>query len=437
VASKPLRIVAIGVGSESFGRGILADVLGSQEFNDLDCTLVLVDLNEEALERMHKLAVLLKEHFGSTVKLERTTDRRQALPGASYVIISVAIRRYPLWEQDFRVPMAYGFKQSLAENGGPGALFHAMRNFEQVIPICHDMEELCPDAPVLNFTNPESRIAMAIHAMTKIKAFGLCHGVITATSGASAILERPQEDLDIVSGGLNHFFWFTKVADRKTGEDLYPKLRERICNDPDCPSAPPLVRKMVEIFGHYTYPGPDHIGEYLSFAHEFTGLKWPFGQECRSVPKQADDSEQSWLDKYVSGEKPMDERVAGRSSELAIPIILGVEMNRKSWAAAVNVPNDGAYVAELPTDAVVEVPAWVDGSGVHPQKIGPLPEAISAFCRTQVSLQKLLIQAYIKRSKNLLLQALLLDPVVHSVANAERMLDDMLELQKDYLPEFS
>jgi len=437
VSGKPLRIVSIGVGSESFGRGVLADVLGSQEFNDLDCTLVLVDLNEEALERMHKLAVLLKEHFRSTVKLERTTDRRQALPGASYVIMSVAINRYPLWEQDFRLPLAYGFKHSLAENGGPGALFHAMRNFELVIPICHDMEELCPDALVLNFTNPESRIVMAIRAMTKIKAIGLCHGVFTAMRGASEILERPQEDLDIVTGGLNHFFWFTKLADRKTGEDLYPKLRDRIRNDPACPAAPPLVRKMVEIFGHYTYPGEDHIGEYLSFAYEFTGLTWPFGQESRRVPKQADKSEQSWLDEYVSGEKPVDERVAGRSRELAIPIILGTEMNRKTWAAAINVPNDGAYVAELPTNAVVEVPAWVDGSGVHPQKIGPLPEAISAFCRTQVSLQKLLIEAYMKRSRNLLLQALLLDPIVHSVSSAERLLDDMLELQKDYLPEFS
>ena len=437
MASKPLRIVAVGAGSESFGRGVLADVLGSPEFNDLDCTLVLVDLNEEALERMYKLAGLLKEHFGSAVKLERTTDRCRALPGASYVIISVAIKRYPLWEQDFRVPLAYGFKHVLGENGGPGALFHAMRNFELVIPICRDIEELCPDALVLNYTNPESRIVMAIRAMTKIKAIGLCHGVLGAMQGASGILERPQEDLDMVAGGLNHFFWFTKLADRKTGEDLYPKLRDRILTDPHCPAAPPLVRKMVEIFGHYTYPSDDHIGEYLSFAYEFTGLKWHYGQECRRVPKQADDGPGSWLDKYISGAKPVDGHVNGKSGELAVPIILGMEMNRKTWAPAVNVPNDGAYVAELPPDAVVEVPAWVDGSGVNPQKIGPLPEAIASFCRTQVSVQKLLVEAYMKRSRNLLLQALLLDPIVHSVRNAERMLDDILELQKDYLPEFN
>jgi alpha-galactosidase len=128
--------------------------------------------------------------------------------------------------------------------------------------------------------------------------------------------------------------------------------------------------------------------------------------------------------------------VARKTEELAIPIILDIELDRGRWEPAVNVPNDGYYVENLERDSIVEVPARVDGNGIHPERIGPLPEAIAAFCRTQVSIQKILVEAYAKRSKNLLLQALLLDPVVDSVQRAERMLDEMLELQKDFLPSF-
>ncbi len=435
MTKKRVKIVAIGIGSE-FGRGILADVLSSPEFSEMECTLVLVDINAATLERMFQFGQLLKRHFGSKVALEKTVDRTQALPGADYVITAVAINRYPLWEQDFRVPLAYGFRHVLGENGGPGAAFHAMRNYELVIPITRDVERLCPQAVLLNFTNPESRIIMAVSKMTRVKAIGLCHGTMGARDGVSTILERPLEELDIISGGLNHFFWITRIADKKTGADLYPKLRDRVLHDPACPKAPPLVRKMVEIFGLYTYPSDDHIGEYLSFAYEFTGLKWHRGWEGRPVPRGPEPAYEVPLEAYVSGRRPLDDEATRRSSELAIPIILGIELDRKSWECAVNVPNDRGYVENIDRDGVVEVPAIMDKGGVHPQQVGALPEALAAFCNRQVAIQKLLVEAYAQRSRNLLLQCLLLDPVVDSIDRAEKMMDDMLVLQKDYLPEF-
>jgi alpha-galactosidase len=133
--SQPLKIVAIGAGSQSFGQGVVVQVLNTAEFSDRQCTLALVDLDETALDCMYRFAQRVKEHLGSKVEITATLDRTQALPGASYVITSVAIKRYPLWEQDFRVPLAYGFKHVLGENGGPGALFHTLRNLELVIPI--------------------------------------------------------------------------------------------------------------------------------------------------------------------------------------------------------------------------------------------------------------------------------------------------------------
>jgi alpha-galactosidase len=436
VERKPLKIVAIGAGS-GFGRGIVVDMLGSLEFNQLDCTLVLVDTDPAKLERMYRFALLVKEHFGSNAKVEMTGDRREALPGASYVVTSVAIKRYPLWEQDFRVPLAYGFKHVLGENGGPGAVFHALRNFELVIPICRDMEELCPDALLLNYTNPESRIIRAVSDLTKIRAIGLCHGVFSARKGVSRILEKPIDEIDFLSGGLNHFYWVMRIADKQTGEDLYPQLRKRALSDPDCPSMPPLVKKMLGVFGLYTYPSDDHIGEYLSFAYEFTGVRWHYGLESHKVPLRDQGPGQDRLEPYVTAEKPLDDWALSRSGELAIPIILAIALDRSCRAEAVNVPNTGGYVAGLPPDTVVEVPAMVDGSGIHPEKLPPIPEALLAFCRTQAAIQKLVVEAYRQRSRNLLLQALLVDPIVNSVQNAEKMLDYMLELQRDYLPAFT
>jgi alpha-galactosidase len=305
-----------------------------------------------------------------------------------------------------------------------------------MVPICRDMERLCPDALLLNYTNPESRIIRAVADLTRIPSVGLCHGVFGAIEGAALLLGKKQDELDFVSGGLNHFFWVTKLADKKTGKDLYPELRRRVASGSPGWAAPPLVRKMVDVFGLYTYPSDDHIGEYLSFATEFTGLKWHYGREVRPVAREEAAAETHWLDAYVSGGKPLDERALSRSGELAVPIALAIELDRPYQAAAVNVPNTEGYVAELPRDGVVEVPAIVDGKGVHPQQIGPIPEGLAAFCRTQCSIQKLLVEAYRERSKNLLLQTLLLDPVVDSVANAERLMEDMLELQKEYLPEF-
>jgi alpha-galactosidase len=430
------KIVAVGAGS-GFGRGTIVNILGAPEFEQLGGSLVLMDTDSRALERMHRFALLVKEHFRSRVTIEAATRLREALPGANYVIISVAVKRYELWEQDFRVPLAFGFKHALGENGGPGALFHALRNFELVIPICREVEELCPDALVLNYTNPESRIVRAISDLTKVRAVGLCHGVFGAQEGVSRILGVPSKDLDFLSGGLNHFFWFLKIADRRTGKDLYPELRRRALSDSDCPAMPPLVRKMLEVFGHYTYPSDDHIGEYLSFAYEFTGLKWHYGLESHKVPPAAPSQPRGRTGRYVAGEGPLDEDALEPSGELAVPIILAIELNRRLWADAVNVPNAAGYLDQLPQDAVVELPAWADGGGIHPQKLPPMPEALAAFCRTQASIQQLVVEGYRQRSRNLLLQTLLLDPVVNSVANAETMLDYMLELQSEYLPKFA
>ncbi|MBN1579397.1 MAG: alpha-glucosidase/alpha-galactosidase [Anaerolineae bacterium] len=427
-----LKIVIIGAASQSFGRGMIVDFLHTDELRGKDLTLWLVDIDQEALEKMRRFAERVKAHTGTDITIQATTDRTVALPGASYVLIAVSIHRYPLWEQDFRVPLSHGFRHPLGENGGPGALFHALRSLNLVMPICRDIERLCPDALVLNFTNPEARVLDAILHLTQVNAVGLCHGVFSAISFISAYLQIPIEQLEVTSAGMNHFYAILKAIDKETGQDLLPGLLEKLRNDDSLP--PSVWKKFIDIFGWLTYRSDDHIGEYVSFGAEFTNGRWPYGLESRPI-ERTQPGPRFELDSYLDG-SPLDDRALHRSGELAVPIICDIELNRHCRRDAVNVLNSDGYIANLPHTAVVEVPAFCDGKGVHPISVGSIVEAQAVFIRTQLSIQRLITEAWRTRSKNLLLQALLLDPAVNSILEAEKMLDEMLDLQQDFLPLF-
>lgn len=427
-----MKIVLIGAGSQSFGRGQLADLLTATELRGRGVTLTLVDQNAVALDLMTRLAQRFKEHAGSDIAIESTTDRRRALPGARYVITAVARKRYPLWEQDFRVPLAHGFKHVLGENGGPGALFHTLRSLELVLPICRDIEALCPDALLLNFTNPEARVLHAILHLTKVKAAGVCHGVFGAEETIARYLGIPVDQLEVTSAGMNHFYCILKAVDRQTGRDRIDEALRKACDDA---SAPPLFRKLAQIFGVFTFPSDDHIGEYLSYGHEFHGTKWHYGQESRPV-HLVEPAHVAALEECANGRTPVTPELIARTGEITVPVICDIELNRGARRSAVNVLNTDGFIENLPRTAAVEVPATVDAKGIHPLKVGPVPETFAAYMRTQFAIHSLLTEAYRTHSKRLLLQALLLDPCVNSIVEAEKLLNEMLVLQRDFLPAF-
>ncbi|MHB0935954.1 MAG: family 4 glycosyl hydrolase [Armatimonadota bacterium] len=426
-----MNIVLIGAGSISFGGGQIADLLQAPELRGRKGRLVLVDTDEAALATMLRLAERIKAHAGADMILEANTDRTKALPGADYVITAVARKRYPLWEQDFRVPLAYGFRHCLGENGGPGAVFHTLRSLELIMPIAQDVERLCPEALLLNFTNPEARVLHAISHLTKVRAAGICHGVFTALEFIARYTGRPWEEFHVVSAGMNHFYCLLEVTDKQTGKDRLPELVEAAVHDED---APPLFRKMAEIFGVFTFPSDDHIGEYLSYGAEFHGVKWPYGQEYRPVGSEP---EPLPLADYAAGRRPLDQEVLKPSGEVTVPIIADIELDRGSYRHAVNVLNTEGYIDNLPRRAAVEIPATVDARGLHPVHVGAIPETFAAMMRTQFAIHELITEAWQTRDKRLLLQALLLDPNVNSITAAERLLDDMLELQAAFLPSFT
>ena len=426
-----MKIVLIGAGSRSFGRGQIADILHSKELDRSDVTLTLVDVDAAALDLMTKLAMRMRDHLGGRIVIESTTDRTQALPGADYVVMAVEVKRWELWEQDFRIPLTYGFRHSLGENAGPGGLFHSLRSLEVVLPIARDIERLCPDAWLFSFTNPEARVLHAVSHLTKVKAAGFCHGVFTALEVISEYTGVPREELDVHSAGINHFYTVLKARNRSTGEDYMDLILAKAAKDTANPHRR-MFAKMAEVFGVFTFPSEDHIGEFLSFGADYMGTKWIYGIESRKLRKD-DGAAETPFEDYAEGRAPLDEGMLSTTGELTVPVICDMELDRGSFRDAVNVLNTEGFIGNLPMTGAVEVPATVDAAGLHPLHVGNIPEPFATFMRRQLEINELVTEAFRTRSRRLLLQALLLDPIVTSVSAAEALLDDMLALQSEFL----
>jgi alpha-galactosidase len=416
------KIVFIGAGSMSFGFNMLRDIFTSQEFQG--STLCLVDLDETALDRMYRLALKMNADSGAGLVIEKTTDRRTALPGAGFVVNSLAIQRNRLWKMDFEIPKKYGVRHTLGENGGPGGLFFTLRTIPLILDIARDMEMLCPQAIFINFSNPESRIILALGRYSRIRAVGLCHGVFMGRNDMATIMGLPPEQLDVWAAGLNHFQWFLGVRDRLTAEDLYPRLREAELNFD--PGFMPLTRRLFRAFGLYPSCSDDHLGEYLAYGWEAgeDGYNFEWDEQYRLTLQEL-------IDEIIRDERGREDW-ANPSGEKGAELIGGILHNRHRWIESGVVYNRGA-IANLDFDSAVEVPILVDAGGIHPASIGILPEGIARLLAMQVSVQQMAVEAAVQASKELALQALLIDPVINSAAAAEKILDELWEINRPYI----
>jgi alpha-galactosidase len=389
-----------------------------------------VDINEQAVKTMAQLAERMSQAAGADIKVLATTDRCEVLPGADFVIVSIEREREQLWKLDFEVPLKHGIRQVYGENGGPGGMFHSLRNIPPLLDIAHDMERLCPNALMLNFSNPMSRLCLALARYTKIQFVGLCHGVHNHMSRLSLITGVESTELEPRAAGINHFTWILDLRRRSNGEDLYPLLREAVKTYD--PTYLPLDRYLFDKYGLFPSPSDDHPGEYLSFAWDFVGFK---GYDLEiSIGKR--DEQWAYINRILSDTEPIDDLVTHRSGERAADIMAAVVSGRNVYELAVNIPNRG-HITNLPDGCIVEVPAVVSSWGVKGLNVGALPEGIAALLRPQVGVQELVVEAAVTGDRKLALQALLADPVVDSAKAAEATLDELLRLQADYLPQFA
>ncbi|MDR3440887.1 alpha-glucosidase/alpha-galactosidase [Telmatospirillum sp.] len=418
------KIVFIGAGSAAFGLSMYRDLFTTKEL--AGSTLTLVDTNADALARMGDLADVLNRRGDAGVKIERSTDRRSALDGASFVVSSVAIDRNRLWKLDFEIPKKYGIRHTLGENGGPGGLFFTLRTMPLIFDIIRDVEELCPDALFINLSNPESRIVLGLSRYSKIKAVGLCHGLFLARWFICQILGMKEADVDLWGAGLNHFQWVMHLRERLTGRDLYPLLREK--EKTHDPSFTPLIRKLFHAFGLWPSCSDDHTGEFLAYGWEAGehGFNFAEDERGRGILK-------ALMDGVIDGSTPIpDDWLTPSWGERAVAMIAGVLHNQKRFIESGIVCNHGV-IPNLPSDLAVEVPVLADAAGIHPVSLGPLPDAIAKILTVQAGVQQLAVEAAIHGSKELALQALLIDPVINSTTAAAQILDELWEANRPYI----
>ena len=486
-----MKIVLVGAGSREFGPASIRDLLLSDALCESGLDIVLMDLDASELPRMKAYAEAVAGRLGRSPRLSVTTRLADALPGADAVVMAIELDRYFYWAQDFHIPRTFGFPQIYGENGGPGGLFHALRNMGPCVDVARAMEEHCPDAWLLNYTNPLTKLCEAQSRLTDVRVVGLCHGVFHGIEQMARILGVPTGHLDARASGINHFTWFESVRDRKTGEDLYPRLKERereahLLHDWDEIA---LSRILFRVFGRFPSPGANHIGEYLGWAQEFLGSSvvqffydpvegapWETGEVPTwiynladhptdmpafpggPVPRMKPTREQraaaaeARAARAEGGSGNADE-ASGRSEaqfgnagglefpgpltpsgELAVPLLEGILCGVDTYLDAVNIPNRG-HVPGLPDGSVVEVPARVDANGLHPRRMKRLPEGILSLLRTQTSIHRLLVDAFDRGSRGTLLQALMLDPTTHSYRAAVNLINEMFRVQGDVLPE--
>ena len=456
------KVVIIGAGSAIFGLGTLATLVRSSRLQG--GTLSLVDLNAGGLFLIDALARRLNCEWNADLTIESSIRRRDVLRGADFVVVSIETGpREELWQRDWELPLQFGVRQPYGENGGPGGFAHTLRQVPELLAIARDMEELCPNAWLLNFANPVPRLCLAVSRYSQIKAVGLCHQIDIAYMMAGVALadrlsidvphgvnsdahpgiwpqarrvaHQARQSLDIKAAGLNHFTWILDLRHRRTGEDLYPAFRQAFMDLPT--DFEPLTRAVFRATGLCPVPGDSHLAEYLPWCHDPQTQPWKkhnlYLYEWDLASARRDEQWQT-IEAMARGGASLDE-LEGAEGEGAVELIEGLWGSQEVYRPALNIPNQG-HIANLPDGAIVELPALVRDGDIQGLDVGPLPEIVAELCRREITVAGLAVDAAATGDRQAALQALLLDPCINDIDTAQAILDAYLAEYADYLPQF-
>jgi alpha-galactosidase len=471
-----VKIVFVGGGSYQWAPVIGRDLMLHKHLRG--STLVLYDIDPKPLPAMRKLLRKIAAAAGTGFKVKATTEPREAFAGADFAILSITTGGYDMMEHDLAIPAKYGIFQTVGDTVGPGGLVRALRNVPAIVEIGRLMEKHCPDAWMLNLTNPMTVLTRTFLRETSIKTVGLCHELFgtmellleifgledqsnlagESLMGVERMLDASgshlwQREMTVEAGGINHCIWMTKLTVR--GRDGFGLLREFL-DDPDksvraMPPPPGKKRRergdlalmlqnhrlkldLFKIYGCLPAAGDRHVAEFYPYllrdekhAAERFGItpytiEWQ--RESRAMYK-------NWMEWWNAGKMPLNME---RSEELASDVIVALAGGRPV-GAIVNRPNL-RQIANLPKHAVVESMAVVDSGGIHPFSMGELPPAAGNLLARHVANQEMTVEAALRGDKKMALQVLLNDPLTRDLDDAANMLDEMLEATKRYLPQF-
>ncbi|PZT55517.1 alpha-glucosidase/alpha-galactosidase [Paenibacillus silvae] len=430
------KITFLGAGSTVFVKNVLGDVMMTEALQDFE--LALFDIDAERLSDSERLLKSLAQSLGSRCSVKTYHDRKEALRGAKYVINAIQVGGYdPCTITDFEIPKKYGLRQTIADTLGIGGIFRNLRTIPVMLDFARDMQEVCPDAWFLNYTNPMAVLTNVMNVHGGIKTVGLCHSVQVCVPHLFDALGMDQTGVVAKIAGINHMAWLLEVT--RDGVDLYPEIK-RLARQKQQETHDDMVRyELMHRFGYYVTESSEHNAEYHPY---FIKRNYPELIERFNIP----------LDEYprrcvnqIAEWKEMREKLFAseniqhtRSREYASHIMEAMETDRP-YKIGGNVMNNG-LITNLPREACVEVPCLVDGSGISPTYIGDLPPQLAALNRTNINTQLLTIEAAMTGKKEHIYHAAMLDP--HTAAELSMddivaMCDDLIEAHGDWLPKFT
>jgi len=438
------KIAMIGAGSPGFSYLIAESLVESEIF--MNSVFYLMDINEKRLKVSEEKIKNLVREKKSPIKIKSTLNRKKALEGADFVITSCEQNRVPFWIKDIEIPEKYGVYQLLGENGGPGGQIHAIRNITLFMDICKDMKEVCPNAWLMNFTNPMSFLCTYFHRYGGIKWLGFCHQVHNSFGVIAEMLGMKPGELEVITAGINHFNWLIDI--RKKGEsgsfmnEFIEKIKKSKYwkkNFKNIPSQK-FSLEIYEIFGVYPVGYDDHIVEYIPFFYEknewkkqgYKSIKYELKEFLKKQKKQ----EKGIVGELKSENPPFPQDINDPYyKETPIHVAEALILNKPLYLDAINILNR-CSIANLPYDAIVDIPAVVSNGEVRGLSLGKLPEVCAELCRRQITIHNLIVEATVKGDRKLALQAMCLDPYIKSITQAKKILNEYFKFYREFLPQF-
>lgn len=447
-----MKIALFGAGSAQFGFGMIGDMVRSSLLKGAE--IALMDINGDALSVVHAAALRYVEEHNLPFTITATTDRKEALQGADFIIISIEVgNRFELWDQDWRIPQQYGIRQVYGENGGPGGLFHALRIIPPILEICGDAVGIAPDAHIFCYSNPMTSITTAVHRKYPgIKFYGMCHEIASLERYLPDILDTPFDNLALRAAGLNHFSVLVEGTYQDTGKDIYPdilsKAPEFFKNEPGSSTIWEYVQRTGEFprtegarkrifkgkksireweergifkvildkFQLLPITVDSHLGEYISWAYDAA-------------------DHQSILDFYNFYRLALaqiEPEITEEHHEKGVEIIEGILSDSGYEADAVNIPNAG-FIPSLPEGIAVEVPAVVSKKGLSGITFPDYPMGFAALLRNYTGVYDLTAEAAVTGNREFVLQALLVNPLITEWRPLDEMISVMIDRQSRWL----
>ena len=432
------KITFMGAGSTVFAKNVLGDCILTPSLQDSE--IALYDIDIQRLKDSESMLKNINSNNNGHAKIKSYTNRKDALRGANYVVNAIQVGGYdPCTITDFEIPKRYGLRQTIADTIGIGGIFRALRTIPVILDFARDMEEVCPNAWFLNYSNPMAMLTGAMLKASSIKTVGLCHSVQGCVPDLlkSLDIRVNSEDAEWKIAGINHQAWLLEVT--KNGKDLYPAIKAKALEKQLQGKHSDMVRyEMMLNFGYYITESSEHASEYLPY---FIKSKYPELIEAFNIP--LDEYPRRCIEQIEKWKKMREDMVVNknlqhtRTHEYASYIMEAMETGNP-YKIGGNVLNTG-LITNLPNEAIVEVPCLVDRSGVTPTYIGNLPQQLAALNRTNINPQLLTIDAALSGKRELIYMAAMLDPHTSSelsIDNIKSMCDDLICAHGDWLPKY-